>query len=46
MINGDQGPVVAGVSSRDSNEAYPKVRNHGEGPNRALVESGYYGFHI
>ena len=31
-----------------SNEGYPKVRNHGEGPNygRLLVESGYYRFHI
>ena len=31
-----------------SNEGYPKVRNHGEGPYQGLllVERGYYLFHI
>ena len=31
-----------------SNEGYPKVCNHGEGPYKGLllVESGYYRFHI
>ena len=39
-LNGHKKPVgvlqvqlgESGVSSRDSNEGYPKVRNHGEGP--------------
>ena len=36
------------VPSGASNEGYPKVRNHGEGPyyGLLLVESGYYRFHI
>ena len=36
------------VESSASNEGYPKVRNHGEGPYKGLllVESGYYRFHI
>ena len=36
------------VWSIASNEGYPKVRHHGEGPYQGLllVESGYYRFHI
>ena len=40
--------ILVTIFTRHSNEGYPKVRNHGEGPYEGLllVERGSYRFHI